>query len=238
MVAVDLHRQLSSNCPRLDIDEVWAAARPGGGDGRRHLLPRAEDMFVHVALHFSRERTRKSDGALGQLADLAWLSAAAQIDWGVLVDRARRWGVQGRVFLALFCATDLLGPIGPAEVLEELRPATVSIDLASQTLRRRVLGTKPWLPPDYFTPHRRAANSPKHRLFPTYDELVERSRTLDTDEHYARLYLRRASSVVSSMTRPWTVPTDMRLGRWLESLDASGDEEPRFRDTPRRRRHR
>ncbi len=229
MVAVDLHRHLSSRCPRLDIDDVWSSARRGAGEGS-YLLPRPEDLLMHVALHFSSERARKSDGAFGQVADLAWLCATSDIDWDFLLGRARRWGAQSRLFLALWCATDLLGPIAPPAVLDDARPTTWSDGLARRTLRRNVLGTGPWVPPDYFTSHSGPVYSPRsrplRRMFPSHDYLSRNFGSGDdatfgsNAEGYARLSLRRAARAWSKVARPWTVPADVKLGRWLESLDA------------------
>jgi hypothetical protein len=221
MVAVDLHRHLSPNCTHLDTNEMWLSSRPSG-DGS-YLLPAAEDALLHVALHFCRERERRSDGALGQLADLAWLSATPGMDWDVICSRARRWGVEGRLSFALFCVTDLLGPSAPARVLEEMCPVDFPANLARKALRRRVLDTKPWVQPNYFAAHGDAAYTPTprplRRAFPSHAYLIGRTEA-SSDQGYARLYVRRAASALPNLARPWRLPASMKLGRWLKSLDA------------------
>ncbi len=88
------------------------STRSGRGRGRarpaRHLLAAPHDLLIHVCVHFLAGRAVRSEGALGQIRDMAWIAARGDVDWAQLLDVSRRFGVADRVRLAL-AVTDGLG---------------------------------------------------------------------------------------------------------------------------------
>lgn len=125
IVAVELHQHLvpPGDPAHFDISGFWARARPSTV-GPAHLLPAPEDLLVHVALHFARNRLWRSDGALGQVADVAWILDRHVLDWDPLVERAQAYDLGGSLFLALFAAGELLGAVVPSSAMDALRPGT------------------------------------------------------------------------------------------------------------------
>jgi hypothetical protein len=116
LIPVELHRRLVDDVDhrRFAIGEAWARARPSAlGD---HLLPATEDLLIHVCLHFVAGRWTRSEGALGQVRDIAWIADRGAVDWERLAALAVRYGVRDRVRLALRVAR-LLGQLPRCPVL-------------------------------------------------------------------------------------------------------------------------
>jgi hypothetical protein len=97
LVSVELHHHLGLRGTLLDFepDAMWARAAPTRRGRAELLLPAAEDIFIHVALHFFGDRTFPSQGgALGQLADVAVLldRFGPDLDWDLIAGEASRLG--------------------------------------------------------------------------------------------------------------------------------------------------
>ena len=84
-----------------------------------HRLMAPHDLLLHVCVHFVDARRVRSEGALAQIRDIAWLAAKSDVDWAQLLDVSRRFGVAGRVRLAL-AVTEELGLLAPVAVLPAL----------------------------------------------------------------------------------------------------------------------
>ncbi len=143
LVRVDLHRDLLPD-HALDVAGVWMRALP---TERAFRVPSDEDLVLHLALHFFRDRVRHSDGSIGQLADIAWTVTRLEPDWDEIVGRAHGDGVAGRLFLALDAAVRVLPSGAPPDVLAALRPVGYSGRRADQFVTRRVLDGRPWYRP-------------------------------------------------------------------------------------------
>ena len=143
LVRVDLHHDLLPD-HTLDVAGVWTRALP---TERAFRVPSDEDLVLHLALHFFRDRVRRSDGSIGQLADIAWTVARLEPDWDEIVGRARGDGVAGRLYLALDAGERVLPSGVPRETLASLRPDGYSDGRADQFVTRRVLDGRPWYRP-------------------------------------------------------------------------------------------
>ncbi len=227
---MDLHRHLLADAD-FDIAEVWAHARPSRSGA--HLLPDAEDLLIHLAAHFFKDRVRRSAGSLGQLADIAWLVHTTTVDWDVVSARALAYGLGGRVFVALMAANELLGPVVPAETVDALRPAAYSPTVGRAFLRRRLLTDADWHLPGYFANVPRAPFSTRRRPFrrvlpdrayleAAYGPVAGPGTT------YRRLLLVRARRAATRL-RPWHLYGDARLNRWMRSV---ADDRPPSRSRP------
>jgi Uncharacterised nucleotidyltransferase len=219
VVHVDLHRHVLPDAD-FDIGEYWGHARPSRVGV--HLLPDHEDLLLHLAGHFFKDRVRRSEGSLGQLADMAWLVHAAPVDWDVVVARARAYGLHGRVFLALMATNQLLGPVVPADALEALRPASYSPSVGRVFLKRRLLAEAPWPLPGYFAGVPGEGFSPQwrplRRLLPARAYLEAGYGTqAGPPSSYGRLLWVRARSGVTKL-RPWRLYRDARLNRWMREV--------------------
>jgi hypothetical protein len=107
LVPIELHRHLVDDVDhrRFDIGEVWERGRPSSAG--EHLLPAPHDLLIHVCLHFVAGRAVRSEGALGQVRDIAWIAHRGGVDWAQLEAVSRRYGVAERVQLALAVAAQL-----------------------------------------------------------------------------------------------------------------------------------
>ncbi len=223
LVHVDLHRHVLPDAG-FDIAEYWAHARPSQVGA--HLLPDHEDLLVHLAAHFFKDRVRRSAGSLGQLADIAWMAHVRPPDWDVVVARARQYGLHGRVFLALMATNELLGPIVPPEVLAALRPASYSPSVGRAFLKRRLLADAPWHPSGYFVGVPGEAYSPRwrplRRILPdrAYLEAGYGSHT-GPGSSYGRLLWVRGRQALGKL-RPWHLYRDAQLNRWMRAVAEEG----------------
>jgi hypothetical protein len=224
MTAVELHHHVAMASERrhFPIDDLWRRARPTA-DGA-FLLPSAEDLLLHVCVHFTRNRLggshdrRGSGGALAQVGDVAWIVHRERIDWKLLVDVALDYQLHGHVYLALYAAHAVGVPV-PASALEALRPAGLDARVARRLVALRVLRDGEHLPVRglrwIVAPGRRA---------------LERGWDADPASamSMAGAYVRRARVQLplarSALRRPWTVVADHRLSAQLKPLEMSGEE--------------
>ena len=103
---VELHRHVVEDprdAARWPPAELWAGAEECGG----WVLPRKEDLLTHVCLHFLAGRSVRSEGALSQLRDVAWIMATSRLDWQAFEAAARRHGVFERVRAVVGTAREL-----------------------------------------------------------------------------------------------------------------------------------
>lgn len=150
LVVVELHRRLGGEATvlGLDVDGWWARARP---TERASLLrPSPEDLLTHVALHALGDRRLRSEGALGQLRDVARVAAggAGEIDWERLGADARRAGFGPALALVLEVVAELgLAAVPPAAraARAALAPSGVDRGLVDEVVKRRVLRDDRWV---------------------------------------------------------------------------------------------
>lgn len=132
LAPIELHRHLLDDVDRaaLDAAEVVTRARPHGA----HLLPAPHDLLLHVCMHFLAGRAVRSEGALSQLRDVAWIVGRADVDWAAAADVAAGSGVLDRVALVL-AAVRRLGLAGDdATVGAPVDPRVVGDLLAARVL--------------------------------------------------------------------------------------------------------
>lgn len=219
-VAVDVHRHLVDldHPLRFDLSAMWERARdsPGGG---AHLVPAAEDLLVHVALHSSASRLWRSDGALAQLGDIAWLIGHDPVDWELLRVEVERHRLGGPVFLSLFLAREVLGVAVPTDVLAALRPASFRPAQARRCIAQRVLADRPPLPAVSAT---KRPKRWRHRLIPPLAVIAGRTTSRPRGLVLIGLYARHGAGVVRlgacSLPRPLELVRGLVLNRWLHSL--------------------
>lgn len=220
IVAVELHHHvaMASERARFDVAGLWERARPSvvGAD---HLLPSAEDLLLHVCLHFTRNRLggsadrRGTGGALAQLADIAAIVTREPVDFAALAIHAHEYRLATRVFLALFAAREI-GVSIPPSALDALRPSGFDPQLGRRLVELRVLRDGEILP----------VRSLRFILAPGR-EVLERG--WDADPRGARslghAYLRRAAArapaAVAALKRPRVLVEDYRLNGRIGALE-------------------
>lgn len=214
-LVLELHQHLLVGARNFHVTELWARARPGAGP-TAHLLPSAEDLFLHVAVHFADDRVRRWPVALGQVADLAWIADRSSLAWNDVQERARSYGLGDRVFLALMTMDHLLPGLIPEAVAEGLRPASFRPSFGEQFVAQRVLRARSTIPIERFVTGER-------RLFPGRDEgLGSLVRPDEAGPSVTRLQMRRAINRVRKLIRASPTPrellADLRLSRWIMTL--------------------
>lgn len=214
-VMVELHHRLLDDRPAYEVEGQWARAVPA--DGPPGLLRQApEDLFLHVAAHFTFDRIHRGESALGQLADVVRIAGRWTLDWDAVAQRARAAQVADRLFLALDTAARLAGDVAPADVTRALAPRSYTPARGERFVRQRVLRSGPALPLEQLTQGR-------ERLV-ARDETLERYVRPGDAAVPSRIRLRarrwRALSVriAREAPGPRALVEDIRLSRWMVSL--------------------
>jgi hypothetical protein len=214
-VIVELHQGLVDDRPDFDVQGIWDRAWPSDHGGHRHLLQAPEDLALHVAMHFAKDRMSRHESALGQLADLVRIVERLPIDWDVTVDRARASCVADRLFVALASAQLLFGDLAPPDVVASLQPASYTAERGELMVRRRVLTAGPSLPLESLSRGLR-------RMFPPVLALEGYVRPDEPTPSTLRLRGRRwrslARRLVTQMPHPRDLVREARLSRWMVSL--------------------
>ena len=215
-LAIEVHHQLLDDRPAYEVASLWARARRGDRSPA-HLLAAPEDLCLHVAVHFAFDRIHRGESSLGQLADLVRIARRWDLDWAAIADRARRFEVADRLFLALNAAAMLGEDLAPPDLVASLAPDTYTAARGEQFLRQRVLQPGPALPLEQLSGGRR-------RLFPGTGALEHYVRPSDaTVPSKARLRARRAAWLSRRLVhelRPASLVRDIRLSRWMLTLDS------------------
>jgi hypothetical protein len=220
VTAVELHHHIAMVEERahFEIAGLWERARPSA-TGPPHLLPSGDDLLLHVCLHFTRNRLGGSyprgstGGALSQLCDIAWIIDREALDWDALVDAARAYRLDARVFLPLFAAREL-GIAVPDAALEALRPRGFDPRLGRRLVALRVLRAGRHLP----------VRSLRFMVAPGREVLAHGwDAEPDGSLSLARAYVRRAVAQAplarSALKRPWAVVQDYRLNGQIHALE-------------------
>ena len=219
LLAVELHRHIAiaGEGQRFEIDGLWRRARPSGRGV--HLLPSPEDLLLHVCLHFTRNRLggsyrrRHTGGALGQICDIARIVEHERVDWSALAARARRHGLEARIFLGLFAARHLGVPVS-RDALLELEPPGFDPILGRRLVALRVLRSGDHLPVRTL-----------RWMFAPSREVLSHGWNADPTAtmSLARAYMRRARANVplarSALRRPWQFVQDQRLNDQIRALE-------------------
>ena len=138
LTAVELHHHITirGEGRAFPIDDVWRRARPAAPFA---LASAPDDLLLHVAIHFTRNRLAgKTAGALAQIQDVNLVVEGHDIDWERFVASTHSYGLEMRAFLALISAAEL-GAAIPRKVLVALRPHGLEPSIVPRFLALRVL---------------------------------------------------------------------------------------------------
>jgi hypothetical protein len=222
VVAIELHRHMTiaGEGHAFAIDEVWRRAhRASAGD---HMLPAGEDLLLHVCLHFTRNRLggsfrrRQTGGALAQICDIARIVEHEPVQWDVLVDATHRYGLDTRVFLALFAAREL-GVGIPESALTGLMPPGFDPGLGRRLVSLRVLRVDDRLP----------LRSVRSMVAPSRDVLTrgwgaEPAGPWSLPGAYVRRARAQVPAARAALRRPWASMQDRRLNGEIYALEDRG----------------
>ncbi len=107
----------------IDMDAIWAAARPLVIEGVPALQLSPEDTLIHLCLHPAVQHGYTFP--VIAYVDIDWVvdSYAGDLDWELLVSRVSRFRVKTAVYFGLCFTRELLATPVPPAVLEALRPS-------------------------------------------------------------------------------------------------------------------
>jgi hypothetical protein len=212
---VELHHRLLDDRVEYEVGELWERATPSTR-GPAHLLPSPEDLALHVAVHFSFDRVHRRESALGQLADLVRIAERWDLDWEVIIERARAARLVHRTFLALTTAAALFGDLAPPELVAPLAPDSYTPERGAAFIRQRVLAEGPSIPLEQIQ------EMGARRLFPGRSSMERYVRPGEPTPSLTRLRLRRLRAIsrrfVTELPRPAALVRDARLSRWIMTL--------------------
>ena len=129
-ISVDLHWRLSDN---LRSAEIWSRLEQVTIAGRTISTLAHDDLTLFLAAHGTKEGWR----------DLIWVCDFAEVlrncsdvDWGAVLDRARRVHCSRQLLLAIFLATSLLDAPAPVELIDKARNDSAIQSLAKKAQLR------------------------------------------------------------------------------------------------------
>ena len=118
---VELHTELTLRYfPRgLDLTKLVERREPVQIAGRRVLTFSPEDTLLLLCVHGSKHFWER----LGWIADIAALTRASRrpVDWAIVMERARKWGIRRMVLLGASLAEQLFDTPLPDEVVDYLK---------------------------------------------------------------------------------------------------------------------
>lgn len=132
---VELHTEFTLRYfPRsLDLEALCERREFVSVAGRQVLTFSLEDTLLLLSVHGSKHLWER----LGWIADIAALSKASRpIDWPLVLERARSWGIQRMVLLGAGLAARLFNAPMPSELVNVLRRDAVARRLIEGICRR------------------------------------------------------------------------------------------------------
>jgi Uncharacterised nucleotidyltransferase len=172
-ICVDLHWQLSSKSVALplQIADVWSKLRQVAIAGRMVSTLSDDDLVLFLATHGTKEGWRR----LLWICDFAQLLRTSKdIDWGQLLERARRFRTSGPLLLATVLASILLDSPAPAELLHKARNNS-AVQAMAEKARRRLLTPAPQKELAEFLNSIATHDSLLHKLWPVISLLTTRT---------------------------------------------------------------
>ena len=132
---VELHTEFTLRYfpRRLDLGELCDRREFVQVAGRRMLTFSAEDTLLLLCVHGSKHFWER----LGWIADLAALAGGSRrLDWGLVMQRAKRWGIQRMTLLGVGLAARLFHLPLPTEMMDYLERDVVARGLGDSICRR------------------------------------------------------------------------------------------------------
>jgi hypothetical protein len=122
---VELHWNLTPRylSPSVRAEDVWARLGSIAVSGRTVATLTPEALLVYLCVHGAKHCWER----LAWICDIALLiDASPSLDWGWVLDRARRSGFSRAVLLGVGLASELLGAALPPEVSDRLEADPVA----------------------------------------------------------------------------------------------------------------
>jgi hypothetical protein len=140
-ISVDLHWRLSSKSVAFPLHstEIWSRLEKVTIAARTILTLAHDDRALFLAAHGAKEGWR----SLNWVCDFAeFLRTSGDVDWGELLERARRSHSSRPLLLATLLASTLLDAPAPAELLYKARNSS-AVQALAEKARRGMLSSAP-----------------------------------------------------------------------------------------------
>ncbi len=128
-ITLEVHWKLHWSCLKaMDVNDLWSRKMQlSNGDQQKVYAFSPEDLLLHLCLH---NALHIQNMKLRMIYDLKVVLQrfASQFDFSVMVERAKKWKIQGSVYVFLRLARDLLGHEINSNFLSELEPALEPAD--------------------------------------------------------------------------------------------------------------
>lgn len=129
--AIHLHWHLVNNsfpsfmfAPRIDIDQIWNEAQPlDGYDNALKMAPH------HQLIYLSEHSLKHSFWKPFHLSDLDILirRSGDSLSWDRVISETNKFNMRRTVYYTLFFTSKILGTKIPNDVIEELKPRTITL---------------------------------------------------------------------------------------------------------------
>lgn len=174
---LDVHWGIDLSIADLDIDmeRLWKSSRPAAIAGVEVLALSPEDFLLHLCLHLCFHHLFEFAG-LRALCDIreTIMHYHSQIPWEQVRRNAKEWGASNSVYLTLLLARDMICAQVPDDVLEDLKPEKVDLQVKEWAIEQifRQTSDAPSLSPYFWQlwkpgPFREKAASFRKLLFPS-----------------------------------------------------------------------
>jgi len=142
-VTIEVHWALEGRAVpfTIDIDGLWARARPAVISGAEVLVFSPEDLLLYLCLHniFHHQLTTGVRGLCDVLRTTQRYKGA--IDWEALKQRAVEWQIEKSVYLMLSLAREKMGARVPTRLLQALEPE-ISYKTIENTMDELLFGKR------------------------------------------------------------------------------------------------
>lgn len=178
-VCVDLHKALTPSVFPIsfDFEGLWRRLESIsiGGITRSHLSP--EDMLIILCVQISKD-SWADQYQLNKICDIAELLRVHQsMDWGRVMENARRMRSQRILLFGLRLANQLLGTVLSEDVLRSMQAEPLVSELATQVRKRLFDETSHRSPNQFIDKARSHAKYREHvrdKVFPYYAWYIPR----------------------------------------------------------------
>ena len=227
-VAVEVHRHVvrKDSALAFNIDDFWSRAKWTDFDGVPVRVLAPEDLLLHLAVNFFRDRRFYSLAALSQLTDIAEVcrfhARSEGIDWATLRSRARNYGIDGPVACALTLAAGLVDAPVPSSTVGSMWPREVPTKELAVFASERVLACRSWtatelVPAGKAYGLRSLIGATLRRLFPSRAHMTKQYGQAGVAV-YARHVGQRLPGLLHILIRPWSIGGELTVDRWMHSL--------------------
>ncbi|MGB1249712.1 MAG: nucleotidyltransferase domain-containing protein [Candidatus Promineifilaceae bacterium] len=108
---------------KMRREDVWVQRQKATVAGREVWRFSAEDTILQLALHLAINEQFAPHASIRSLVDIALVAHNETVDWGIIVQRAKRWQISHVIWTVLTLLQQFIGVAEADEALEALKPS-------------------------------------------------------------------------------------------------------------------